>query len=62
MDAVTLILINVMSYSKYTVPPKLSGQGFTIVFSVRIKPLVVMLFMVVGSSFAVLMSCAWSPG
>ena len=62
VDAFTLILINVMSYSKYTVPPKLSGQGFTVVFSVRVEPVVVMLFMVVGSSFVVLMSCSWDPG
>ena len=61
MDAVTLILLNVMSYSKYTVPPKLSGQGFTVVFSVGIKPVVVMLFVVVGSPLMVLMGCSWAP-
>ena len=61
MDAVTLILLNVMCYSKYTVPPKLSGQGFTVVFSVRIKPVVVMLFVVVGAPLVVLMGCSWAP-
>ena len=61
MDAVTLILINVMSNSKYTVPPKLSGQGFTVVFSVRIKPVVVMFFVVVGAPLVVLMGCSWAP-
>ena len=61
MDAFTLRLINVMSNSKYTVPPKLSGQGFAIVFSVRIKPVVVMFFMVVGAPLVVLMGCSWAP-
>ena len=62
MDAVTLILLNVMCYSKYTVPPKLSGQGFTVMFSVRIEPLIVLLCMVVRSAFVVLMSCSGDPG
>jgi len=63
VDAFTLIviLINVMSYSKYTVPPKLSGQGFTVVFGVRIKPVVVMFFMVVGAPLVVLMGRSWAP-
>ena len=62
VDAFTLILIKVMSYSKYTVPPKLSGQGLTVMFSVRIKPLIVLLCMVVRSAFVVLMSCSGDPG
>ena len=61
MDAVTLVLLNVMCYSKYTVPPKLSGQGLTVVFSVRIKPVIVMLFVVVGAPLVVLMGCSWAP-
>ena len=61
MDAFTLILINVMFISKYTIPPKLSGQGFAVVFSMRIKPVVVMFFVVVGAPFMVLMSRSWAP-
>ena len=61
VDAFTLIMINVMSYSKYTVPPKMSGQGITVVFSVRIKPVVVMLFVIVGAALVVLMGCTWAP-
>ena len=62
MDVFTLILFNVTCYSKYTVPPKLSGQGFTVVSRVRIEPLIVLLCMVVRSAFVVLMSCSWDPG
>ena len=49
VDAFTLILIliNVMSYSKYTVPPKPSGQGFTVVFRVRVEPVEVVLRMII---------------
>ena len=61
MDAVTLILINVMSNSKYTVPPKMSGQGFTVVSSVRIIPVVVMFFMAVGATLVILMGCPRTP-
>ena len=62
VDAVTLILINVMSNSKYTVPPKLSGQGFTVVASVRVEPVEVVLLMIVRAALMVLMSCTWDPG
>ena len=62
MDAFTLVLINVMSNSKYTVPPKLSGQGFTVVFSVRVEPVEVVLCMIISATLMVLMSCSWDPG
>ena len=52
---------NVIIYSKFTVPPKLSGQGFTIVSSVRIIPVEVVLCMIVGAALVVLMSCIWDP-
>ena len=62
MDAVTLILLNVMSYSKYTVPPKPSGQGFTVVFRVRVEPVEIVLCMIIRPAFMVLMCCSWDPG
>ena len=62
MDAVTLILINVMSNSKYTVPPKLSGQRLTVVFCVRVEPVEVVLLMIIRAALMVLMSCSWDPG
>jgi len=61
VDAVTLILINVMSNSKYTDPPKLSGQSFIVVFRVRVKPVVVMILVVAGAPLVVLMGCSWAP-
>ena len=58
----TLIWFNVIFYSKYTVPPKLSGQGFTVVASVRVEPVEVVLRMIVRAALMVLMSCTWDPG
>ena len=65
MDGFTLMLtlFNVIvCYSNYCRPPRLSGQGFTVVSSVRVEPVEVVPLMVVGASFVVLMSCTWDPG
>ena len=61
MDDFTLIWFNVIFYSKYTVPPKLSGQGFTVVPSVRVEPMKVVLLMIVRAALMVLMSCTGDP-
>jgi len=62
VDVFTLILFNVIvCYSKYSLPPRLSGQGFTIVFGVQIKPVEVVVRMAVGSALAVLVSSTRDP-
>ena len=53
---------NVICYSNYTVPPKLSGQGFTVMSSVRVEPMKVVLLMIIRPALMVMMSCFWDPG
>ena len=62
MDGFALMLFNVIvSYSKYSRPPRLSGQGFTVVSCVGIKPVEVVIFMAIGATLMVLMSSTRDP-